>query len=281
MVFDKTISMFIFDGNPSGRIMAELSNWNGRVYKISRKELHLFGERPDSQNTGVYLLFGNDIEKGDTVYIGEAEKVFDRLKQHLRGNEYWNECMVLISKDDLLNKAHVKYMENKLYLLATEADRYEVLNSSIPTCSSISEYDEATLNEFIENAKLLVSTLGKKVFETPVERPRQQTEEESIFYIKAARGADGYGTMTQDGFAVFKGSVIADSTSPSMASSLVNLRENLIKENIIDENYMFTKDHLFTSPSLAAATVLGRNANGRTEWKRSDGKCINDLESLI
>ena len=35
---------------------------------------------------------------------------------------------------------------------------------------------------------------------------------------------------------------------------------------------------LFTSPSLAAAIVMGRNANGRTEWKTPDGKTIRDLE---
>lgn len=42
MSFSKTIQMFIFDGNPNGRIMCELSNWNGRVYKISRNELPEF-----------------------------------------------------------------------------------------------------------------------------------------------------------------------------------------------------------------------------------------------
>ena len=50
--------MFIFDGNPNGRIMCELSNWNGRVYKISRNELSEFSQRDDSENTGVYFLFG-------------------------------------------------------------------------------------------------------------------------------------------------------------------------------------------------------------------------------
>lgn len=34
MAFSKTIQMYIFDGNPNGRIMCELSNWNGRIYKI-------------------------------------------------------------------------------------------------------------------------------------------------------------------------------------------------------------------------------------------------------
>lgn len=52
MSFSKTIQMYIFDGNPNGRIMCELSNWNGRVYKISRNELLKFSQREDSQNTG-------------------------------------------------------------------------------------------------------------------------------------------------------------------------------------------------------------------------------------
>ena len=55
MSFSKTIQMFIFDGNPNGRIMCELSNWNGRVYKISRNELSEFSQRDDSENTGVYF----------------------------------------------------------------------------------------------------------------------------------------------------------------------------------------------------------------------------------
>ena len=56
MAFSKTIQMYIFDGNPNGRIMCELSNWNGRIYKISRNELSEFAKRNDSENTGVYFL---------------------------------------------------------------------------------------------------------------------------------------------------------------------------------------------------------------------------------
>ena len=51
MSFSKTIQMFISDGNPNGRIMCELSNWNGRVYKISRNELSEFSQRDDSEKT--------------------------------------------------------------------------------------------------------------------------------------------------------------------------------------------------------------------------------------
>lgn len=162
MAFDKTIHMFIFDGNPNGRIMCELSNWDGRVYKIARNELSLFAKREDCQNTGVYFLFGHDIDKGETIYIGEAERMQDRLKNHLKDKSYWNECIAVISKDNHLNKAHVKYMEHKFYVLAKDAGRDGVVNSTVPTCSSVSEYDQAMVDEFIEHTKLLVNTLGKK-----------------------------------------------------------------------------------------------------------------------
>ena len=59
--------MYIFDGNPNGRIMCELSNWNGRVYKISRNEISEFSQRDDSENTGVYFLFGKNEENNDTI----------------------------------------------------------------------------------------------------------------------------------------------------------------------------------------------------------------------
>ena len=45
MSFNKTIQMCIFGGNPNGRIMCELSNWNGRVYKVSRNDLNEFANR--------------------------------------------------------------------------------------------------------------------------------------------------------------------------------------------------------------------------------------------
>lgn len=280
MPFSKTIQMFIFDGNPNGRIMCELSNWNGRVYKISRNELSEFSQRTDSENTGVYFLFGKDEENNDTVYIGEAEKMFSRLKQHLRDSEYWNDCIVVISKDNLLNKAHVKYLENKFYMLAQNAGRSIVINNTIPTCSSISEYDEAMLHEFINNAKLLVNTLGYKVFDTIEDTAVRQNDTEQYFFIKAARGADAKGMIVSDGFAVMKGSTIAFSTVQSMSDSLKKLRDSLIKKEIIDKNFKLTRDYVFTSPSLAAAIVMGRNANGRTEWKNEEHKSIKDIEEL-
>ena len=46
-----------------------------------------------------------------------------RLKQHLKDQLYWSDCIVVVSKDNLLNKAHVKFLENKFYGLAKTAGR--------------------------------------------------------------------------------------------------------------------------------------------------------------
>lgn len=278
MPFSKTIQMFIFDGNPNGRIMCELSNWNGRVYKISRNELAQFSNRPDAENTGVYFLLGKDENNMDTIYIGEAEKMLTRLKQHLKDQLYWSDCIVVVSKDNLLNKAHVKFLENKFYSLAKTAGRSVVINSTVPTCSSISEYDEAMLLEFISNAKLLVNTLGYKIFDTIEDSSVKKQNSQILFYIQAARGANAKGVIVADGFAVLKDSAIATTTVPSMSDSLNRLRNELIEKGIIDSSFHFSKDHIFTSPSLAAAVVMGRNANGRTEWKTTDHKSIKDIE---
>ena len=78
--------------------------------------------------------------------------------------------------------------------------------------------------------------------------------------------------IVADGFAVMKGSAIASSTVPSMSNNLMKLRSSLIEKGIIDEDLKLTRDYIFTSPSLAAAVVMGRNANGRTEWKMKNIK---------
>lgn len=278
MTFNKTIQMCIFDGNPNGRIMCELSNWNGRVYKISRNDLSEFANRPDCEYTGVYFLFGKDEDNKDTVYVGEAEKMLVRLKQHLKDHNYWNDCVVVISKDNILNKAHVKYLENKFYTLAVDAKRSSIINNTVPTCSSISEFDESMLSEFIENARLLVNTLGYKVFDKIDTSVVEKENSDTIFHIAAARGADAKGLLVPDGFMVIKGSKIAKDTVPSMASNLVNLRNIMLEKNIINQEFVFVTDYIFTSPSLAAAIVMGRNANGRTEWKNINNKSIKDIE---
>ena len=280
MKFGKTIKIFLIDGEPNGRMSCELSNWSGKAYKIPRIKVKDCIDRVDLVSTGVYLLFGKDEEGKDLVYIGEAESILKRLNQHLNQKDFWHETIVFISKDENLNKAHVKYLENRLHNIAHSAKRYKVENSIIPTQSSISESDRSEMEEFIENIKMLVNTLGHKVFDEKREIKQKQITD--VFYIKGARGAEATGEPTSDGFVVYKGSKAAKDTTNSMNFNLIKLREKLIADAIfIDkvEFLEFSEDFLFSSPSAAAAIVMGRSANGLTEWKLITGKTLKDFET--
>ena len=281
MQFGKTIKIFLIDGDPNGRMSCELSNWSGKAYKVPRVKIKDCTDRPDLQNTGVYLLFGKDEDGRDQVYIGEGESILKRLNQHLSLKEFWIEAVIFISKDENLNKAHVKYLENRLHEIAKAANRYKIENNTIPTQSSISESDRAEMEEFIENIRMLVNTLGHKVFDE--KRDQQPKQKQETFFIKAARGADAQGEPTSDGFVVIKGSKAAGVPVPLMTQAFLNLRQKLIDQRIllnIGEVYEFSEDYIFASPSTAATMVMGRNANGLIEWKQENGTTLKAFESI-
>ncbi len=280
MKFGKTIKIFLIDGDPNGRMSCELSNWSGKAYKIPRIKIKDCTDRDDLTSTGVYLLFGKSNDGRDQVYIGEAESILKRLNQQLAQKEFWNEAIIFISKDENLNKAHIKYLENRLHDIAKFANRYIIDNSIIPTQSSISESERAEMEEFIEYIKMLVNTLGHKVFdEKRAFKPKQKQE---TFFIKSVRSADGQGEPSSDGFVVFKGSKAAVTIVNSMAPNFIKLRQKLIEDGVLInkiEYFEFSDDYIFSSPSTAAVMIMGRNANGLTEWKNKDGKTLKDFET--
>lgn len=284
MKFGKTIKLFLLDGEPNGRLTCELSNWTGKAYKIPRIKVKDCTDRHDLNNPGVYLLFGKNETGKDMVYVGEAETVLKRLYQHLTQKDFWTEAIAFISKDENLNKAHIKYLENRLFEIAKSVDRYHIENNSIPTQSSIAESDRAEMEEFIENIKILINTLGHKVFEEKREIKSPEKQLQETFSIKSSRGADALGEPTADGFVVFKGSRVAGNTVPSMTQNFIKIRNELIESEVLiksskSEGLELAKDYVFTSPSTAAAMVMGRNANGLTEWKLKDGTTLRDFES--
>ena len=127
---------------------------------------------------------------------------------------------------------------------------------------------------------MLVNTLGHKVFDEKREFKTKQKQE--YFYIKAARGADGQGEPTSDGFLVFKSSKASSTIVNSMTPNFITFRQRLIDEGVLidkGEYFEFSDDYIFNSPSTAAVMIMGRNANGLTEWKNKEGKTLKEFET--
>ena len=283
MAYGKKITLFLMDGSAEGRISCELSNWNGKAYRIPRACIRQCSDRKDMDNAGVYILFGksDNTDKEGLAYIGEADGILKRLTQHLSQKDFWNDAIVFVSKDNNLNKAHIKYIENKLYEAAEKVGRYKLENSNIPTRSTISEPDEAEMEEFIANIKLLIGTLGFKIFD-PLLSESKTEENARMLFLQGARGANARGISTTEGFVVTKGSLMAGSVTRSYAENYVRLREKLLADEVVvpeGTEFRFTKDTLFSSPSTAASVIMGRCANGLTEWKTDDGRILKMLET--
>lgn len=293
----KSINLYLMDGNPTGRIRCTLANWTGLAFKIPRTELEKSKDRPELSQTGVYFLFGTNEETDeDVVYVGQAgirrngEGLLKRLMEHKQNSEkdYWTEAVIFTTSNNSFGPTEISYLENRFYLLAKFAERYEVKNGNNPSPGNITEEKESELEEFIDNAKIIMGTLGHKLFEPltdknylSVEPVPTQNDEDLTLYLTRSIKKSGITVkatckQTSEGFVVLKGSLIdtvdADSLYP-------NVRERRLKAKI-DSNGILQEDLLFSSPTYSAAFVIGGSANGLTEWKTIDGISLKQMESI-
>lgn len=94
--------------------------------------------------------------------------------------------------------------------------------------------------------------------------------------------AEGRGVFTDDGFLVKAGSLARRELAPS-GKSVTSVHQRLIAEGVLEVHggqFRFVQDHLFNSPSGAAAAVLGRTANGWISWKRADGQTLSEVKRV-
>jgi len=285
----KNLKIYLMDGLASGRWICELSNWTGKAYKIPRTSYKKCMDRNELRNPSVYFLFGYDDDTGKPlVYIGETEDAIQRIGEHIKNEKknYWYETIVFISKDDHLNKAHIKYLESRFYEIAKDTDRYEVMNSTSPKKSAVSEAEESEMEEFIDNVKLVVSALGHKVFEPlvpMVDIPKEVNEEDKSehLYIKTNKGLSATGMVSPDGFIVLKGSGINESLSEkSLSENIIKLRKQYLTDGTVVDG-VFTKNTLFSSPSAAGDFIYGYSVSGPRSWKNSSGKTLKKINEDI
>lgn len=273
----QTIQIFLPDGNPTSIKIADLTNRLIVGVLIPRNKLIECGIRPEIRKYGIYFLFGINEDKAKPIaYIGETDDCFERLKSHNRNKEFWNYAIAITSKSDIFTKSHVKFLEYICIKTAKEIGRYDLENLTAPPKEHISESMEADLLDNFDTIKVLLSTLGFPILEEI--RSTTKTKKE-VLYCKG-KNANAEGELTDDGFVVLKGSKANFEETKTAGNWVIGMRKKLKDDNIlIQQNniYVFNEDFIFGSPSSAAAAVLGRRANGWTEWKNNDGKTIDEI----
>lgn len=292
----KNINMFLIDGEVTGKIKCTLSNWTGVIYKIPRIQLGDLKSRDEMKQSGIYFLFGRDEDKQkDVTYIGQAttrkngEGVLLRIQEHTRDThaDYFNDVIILTTQNNSFGPTEISYLENKFTQLAKEAGRYIVKNGNDPNPGNVTEEKESELDEIVENTLMIIGTLGYRVFVPMTKKVSQDLTDNHSTYLylkrktkKSNKVIEATCERTTEGFVVLEGSQVEIKDSPYLPASLKEMRQNLIASRVIQDGVLKEKQ-LFSSPSYAAAFLLGMQTNGRTDWKDQDGRTLKELEELI
>lgn len=276
-----TIKLFLPNGDARSLRIAEISNWNGKAIAAPRTDIADLLKRDELEKPGVYLLLGTDPDSGrPAAYVGEAEVVRDRLKQH-GGKEFWVQAIVFVSQGENLTKSHIKYLEGRIIEEATRTARAMIVNSQT-SGAKLPEADRGDMEVFMDRVRQLLPIMGCDLL-VPLLAPSAKKVDSAM--LCKHKGLIARGQRSAQGFVVLKDSQAEAKLRPSAetrAAWLVNLRNKLLKDGVlaqVDGKLVFQDDHEFASPSAAASVIKGGHANGLTEWKLKSGKTLKELEA--
>lgn len=299
MILGKSIRIYLKEGSVTGIKLAEVVNLTIQALSSPRNKLSDLNKDFHNQiNTqGVYFLIGMDDKTGKPkVYIGESENVWERLKSHAVKKDFWSEVILFTSKDDNITKSHIKYLESRLIDIAKQAERYILENRNIPNLNSLPLPDRDAMEEFIINLKILNGALGHKFLEnqisftsekesTSIETPKGKklfTYKDDFLLNLNVKNIKAKAIQTNEGIVVLAHSMVSEKQSKNYGYK--TLREELIQDGTIHKNekgeLVFSKKHLFASPSSAAAVIVGYSINGRRTWKDNNGITLSEIEKI-
>jgi len=275
-----TIKLFLPRGDAKSLRTAEISNWTGKAVAAPRTELDELLAREELDKAGVYILTGNDpLTNAPRAYIGEAEIIRDRIKQH-KTKEFWVSATVFVSKDENLTKAHVRYLESRLLTEAAQVNRFTIEQNQAGG-SKLPESDREDMEVFFARIRQLLPVLGSDIL-SPIAQPTTRPQPGGVLICRN-KGAKALGQRTANGFVVYREStaVLVERPSAENYPYVKAQRKQLLADGTLVEKdgfLIFTKDTEFTSPSAAAVVIHGGSANGMLAWKTKDGTTLKKLD---
>ena len=220
-----------------------------------------------------YLINESDDNKIAQIYIGQTRNGIARLDDHNRSKDFWNKAIMFLAESKTFTLDMISGLEKFAIQKARESKRYTVENTVIPKYE-IDEYDMASVEEIYDEIQFIMGTQGYKMDDA-----KASLNEADILHT-TRNGIEAFGVYDGDQFEVLEGSVVSAKIQNSAPERIKTLRNTAAKTGDIQQEgntYRLKKSMSFSSPSYAAAFVLGASANGWTEWKNKDGKTLDEL----
>ncbi|MEX2479376.1 MAG: GIY-YIG nuclease family protein, partial [Gammaproteobacteria bacterium] len=277
----RSVRLFLADGTPEGVVIAGIGNWSGKALSAPRSRLPQLLVRPECSKTGVYVLLGPDPERsaGTLAYVGEADDIAARLRIHLRSEkkDFFDRLVVVVSSDDSLTKAHVRYLESQIIRLARAAEAVVLTNDAQPDFQRLPEADRVDMDYFVAQLRLVLPILRCDLFRRAgAEAAAMPASPATDVFAFSTAGASATARETDDGFVVLAGSTARRQATDTFPAGYEALRDQLVRDGRLTDGptpelFRFASDVAFASPSAAASIVAARSVSGPLEWKLTGG----------
>jgi hypothetical protein len=164
-----TLRVFVPSGDPEGTRIIEKMNWTGRGYYVPRSDWPNVRKRDELAGAGVYVLLGHEQDEiGNELpvaYIGQTDCIRDRIDQHDKNKDFWENAMFFVSTNGGLNRAHITWLEWELMAHAVRAKRGRLENGLTHNEPTLSESEKADVRSFLNEMLRLMPVMGVHFFE--------------------------------------------------------------------------------------------------------------------
>lgn len=171
----------------------------------------------------------------------------------------------------------MQYMERQAISLAKAAGARQLGNTAAGYSSHVPAPLVADCEEYLETIRVLVSTLGFSFMEAPASK--EEVPDAEVLKISGTEMM-ATGRYSSSGLTVFADSQAALVRRSETYAQIEARQRRLVDAGVLIEtegHLVFTRDHVFKTPSGAADIIFGRNANGWVKWCAADGRTLDDM----
>ena len=246
------------------------------VYKDKEKLNYVF-KKLENYNHNELIDFENEKITIEHIFPQKPNKAW-------KENYSDNELEQMISFKDTISNLTLtgsnSNLSNKAFYEKRDDEVHGYRNSKLYMNKYLGRLEEWNLLSMEARFESLYDDIIK-IWKRPEDKATNDMEK--ITFVLKGKVTSGKGRLlSNEKFEILKGTSIVlevKSDNPSTFRRNKNLIEDLIRKNLIEkleDRYVFKENYIATSPSAAAILVLGRSANGWTEWKTYEGKLLSD-----
>lgn len=159
-----SIQILVLNGKQDGiKIYNRPIDWSGEIITFPRSLVKDVKAYVSDNTNGVYVLWNKERDHY-SVYVGKSDNIISRIQQHVDGKDFWTDALIMISSNNILNSAHVGWIEANLVQKVKELSTHAVLNGNQPSDPNLNLQDRTLAATFLDRLEEMLPIIGLPLF---------------------------------------------------------------------------------------------------------------------